>query len=462
MNKTQRIRQILEFFRFTPFDTSTEEGRSLERYRLIALSSSSSLLSKVLISLIGLVSVPITINYLGKEQFGLWMVVSSIVVWAQLADFGISNGLVNALAEAHGREDRNASISYISTALLSLAIIAFICLIPLVFLSHWIPWGFVLNIQKPSLIPLSARCFLAAGVVFIVGFPLSIISRIYNAYQLGYISNTTQIISSLFAFTGLLFAIFLNLSLPWLVVFVSSGPILGNLFAWSIMPRFLPWCRIDFKSINFFGIKRISHSSTPLFIFQIGALLINEMINVVIARVGNLTMVADYNILLKIYLFVFALGIGFSSSFYPAIREAYERKERMWVVRAIWRVSIVRILIISAPVLFLIFIGDWLIYFWLKQPLDSKFGVFGWTMFSICLLLSTLSSTFGEILISLDDIWSQIKIVFLSAAIVLSGIYYLIPLYQLSGIYMAIIISTIYPIYWSLSRMRFKILRDLP
>jgi hypothetical protein len=65
-----------------------------------------------------------------------------------------------------------------------------------------------------------------------------------------------------------------------------------------------------------------------------------------------------------------------------------------------------------------------MIYFWIKQPLDSKFGVFGWTIFSICLLLSTLSSTLGEILISLDDIWSQIKIVFLSAAVVLSGIYF--------------------------------------
>jgi O-antigen/teichoic acid export membrane protein len=389
------------------------------------------------------------------------MVVGSIVVWAQLADFGISNGLVNALAEAHGREDRNASISYISSALLFLAVIAFICLIPLVFLSRWIPWDFVLNIEKPSLIPLSARCFLAAGVVFVVGFPLSVISRIYNAYQLGYISNTTQIISSICAFAGLLFAISLNLSLPWLVVLVSSGPIIGNLFAWSIMPRFLPWCRIDLKSINFVALKRISHSSTPLFIFQIGALLINEMINVVIARVSSLSMVADYNILLRIYLFVFALGISFSSSFYPAIREAYERKERLWVVRAISRVTIVRIFVILAPVLVLIFFGDRMIYFWIKQPLDSKFGVFGWTIFSICLLLSTLSSTLGEILISLDDIWSQIKIVFLSAAVVLSGIYFLIPLFRLSGIYIAIIISTIYPIYWSFNRIRFTVLRDL-
>jgi O-antigen/teichoic acid export membrane protein len=461
MNKTLRIRQLLEFLRFTPFDTSTDVGRSHERYRLIALSSFSSLLSKFIISLIGLVSVPFTINYLGKEQFGLWMVVSSLVVWAQLADFGISNGLLNALAEAHGREDRKASISYISTAILFLTIIAFIFLIPMVFLSHWIPWGFLLNIQKPSLIPLSASCFLAAGVIFIVCIPLSVINRIYNAYQLGYISNTTQIISSIFSFAGLLVAIFINLSLPWLVVLVSSGPLIGNLFAWLILPRFLPWCRIDFKSINIVALKRISHSSTPLFIFQIGALLINEMINVVIARVSSLSMVADYNILLRIYLFVFALGISFSSSFYPAIREAYERKERTWVVRAISRVTVVRFIVLLAPVLVLIFFGDRIIYFWIKQPLDSEFGFFGWTMFSMCLLLSTLSSTLGEILISLDDIWSQIKIVFLSAAVVLTGIYYLIPLFRLSGIYISIIISTIYPIFWSLNRIRFTVLRDL-
>src|SRR5512136_2603306 len=98
MSLSERIRIYSEVLRFTPFDASTEHGRSKERYRLIAFSGISGLTARMIIALSGVVSVPLTVHYLGKEQFGLWMVVSSMVVWMQLADFGIGNGLTNAVA----------------------------------------------------------------------------------------------------------------------------------------------------------------------------------------------------------------------------------------------------------------------------------------------------------------------------------------------------------------------------
>ena len=456
-----RLRQVLQVLRFKPFDTSSEVGRSKERYRLIALSSTSSLAVKFITSLIGLVSVPLTIHYLGKEQFGLWMVVSSLVVWLQLADFGIVNGLTNALAEAHGRDDTEAANGYISTAFTASSLVAIFCLPVLALLALWLPWGGILNLNDATLIQLASRCFLVAGVVFVVSLPFSVISRVYTAYQLGYITNVAQVFSSLCSLAGLLISISLKLNMQWLVLLVSLGPVLGNLVSLLVVKKYLPWFRIKWLLVSRIALQRVAHSSIPLFVFQIGALLVNQMVNVVIAQVGTLSMVADYNILLKIYMLIFAMGVSFSAPFYPAIREAYERREKDWVMSSIYRVVTIRLGVLVVPTIILLFIGDWLIQLWIHQPMGEKFGIFGWLAFMASLLLVATSSTLSEILTSLDDIWSQIKVVFVSAFIVLSGMYFLIPKIGLSAVFISMAVSTVYPISWLFLKLNRKIVRDL-
>lgn len=461
MNIKKLSRQIEDLLRLKPFDVSLSEGRSKERYRLIALSSASSFGVKLITSLTGLVTVPLAIDYLGKEQFGLWMVISSLVVWLQLSDFGVINGLTNALSEAHGRDDTKSACGYVSSAFMATLLLAFLCMPLVVLIALWLPWGGILNLQDASLVQLTKDCFLVAGIVFMIGLPVSVVGRVYIAYQLGYVSNLILVFSSLFALVGLAVAVNLELSMPWLVMLVSLGPVVGNILAWGLLHRYLPWCRIKLQSVSRAYLQRVFHSSFPLFLFQIGALLVNQLVNVVVARVGTLSLVADYNILLKIYILIYSLGISLSSPFYPAIREAYERREKAWVSSSIRRVFSVRIGVLIIPALVLIYAGDSLISVWINQPLSENFGVSGWISFMLAMLFSASSATFSEILTSLDNIWPQIKIVFISAVIVLSGMYYLIPAIGLTGIYISVIISTIFPIIWSYAKINRVIIKDM-
>ncbi len=144
--------------------------RSSERDKRIALTGVSSITAHVVSALLGLVSVPLTINYMGKEKFGLWMLISSLIVWIQLSDFGIINGLNNALAEANGRNDKQASNSYMSAALTATSIISISSIVPLYFLSQWLPWHLILNITQGDLSQLAGQCFLIAGANSPVNF----------------------------------------------------------------------------------------------------------------------------------------------------------------------------------------------------------------------------------------------------------------------------------------------------
>jgi O-antigen/teichoic acid export membrane protein len=450
----ERIKKIIFLIKFSPFDISSEEGRSKERYRLIALSGSSSIITKFITSLMGLISVPLTINYLGKEQFGLWMIISSLIVWVQLADFGISNGLVNALSEANGKDDRAAACSYVSTAIIAVSFVAIICVIPVIILSYNLPWCRILNFQDPSLNNIAIYCFLFAGLIFVLNLPLSIVNRIFIAYQLGYITNLLQVFSSFITLTGLCIAIFFKLSLPILVIFISLGPVVGNLFSWLILKKKIKWLRFEKNKITSKALKRVAVSSVPMFFYISGSMLTSQVINIIIAQVGTLSMVADYNILWKIYITIFTLGISFSAPFYPAIREAYERKEIVWVNKSIQKVILIRLFVIGVPAIFLLLWGDQIVKLWIRQPLTNPFGFAGWLSFFICMVLYAYYSTLSEILVSLDKIWSQNLILISCTIISLIGSYILVPVYGLKAYYIVSCLSIILPIFYSMYSIR--------
>jgi len=449
-----RIKPFINIHRLKSFDTSSEAGRSQERYRLIALSSSSSFFSKIIISLTGLISVPLTINYLGKEQFGLWMVISSLVVWLQLTDLGIGNGLVNALAEANGRNDKELACSCFTTAFYSITGTAFVLFVPLLMTAFYVPWGSVLNVNSASLVHDAKQCFAIIGIFFFINMPLAIATKALGAYQKGYLVNITQIVASLISLFFLIIAISMSLNLLWLVTFVSAGAVLGNILSWILLYREIPWLKLRLRSISRNAFRRVARSSVPLFLFQIGALLLNQSANIILAQLGGLRMVADYNILLKIYMVIYSIGISFSSPFYPAIREAFEMKEKRWVSNAIKRVTTVRLAILILLAIPMIFIGDQVITLWIRQPLSEDFGPMGWLFFLICMVISGLCATWSEVLIILDHILVQLHTVFANAIVFIFFSIFLVPQYGLMGFYISFIVGMVYPTLWAFNKIK--------
>lgn len=448
------FRKFQRLFKAAPVGIEPADSRSRKRYRRIALSSATSIMARALTAGFGIVSVPLTINYLGKSEFGIWMITGSLVSWIQLADFGVTNGLANALSEAYGNDDFEAAGRHLSTALLINIAIGLMALPLVILASLYMPWGSILNIEDPLSIGVASKCFLVAGSVFVICLPFGTLNKLFQSFQLGYVINIVQIISAGVSLIAIFIAVWLKLSVAWFVAFASMGPLLGGIFIFLAALKFIPEVSFNPWLAKRSSISRIANSSIPMFLFQLGALAVNQLVNIVVAHAGSLSMVADYNVLLKIYMLVFSLGASVASSFYPAIREAFERREFDWVATSIRRIILVRTIMMIAPTLPLLVIGDWIILKWIKQPInDGKFGLIGWITFVLCLTFSALSSTMSEVLTSLDDIWSQAQVVFINAFVVFSLMWLLIPRIGLSGVYVALTCSSIYPIFWGARRL---------
>lgn len=75
--------------------------------------------------LVGLLLVPLTLEYVDSESYGIWLTLSSMVAWISFFDIGINNGLKNKLAESLALKNYELGQKYVSTtyAILSLIFI---------------------------------------------------------------------------------------------------------------------------------------------------------------------------------------------------------------------------------------------------------------------------------------------------------------------------------------------------
>ncbi|MGC1782963.1 MAG: hypothetical protein WA708_10630, partial [Acidobacteriaceae bacterium] len=105
MKVSSIYRQLQKDLRNTGMHSSDPEQRAGERHRRAALTGITSTIAHLARMGVALVTVPLTLHYLGAERFGLWMTISSVLAMASFADFGIGNGVLNTVADAFGRND---------------------------------------------------------------------------------------------------------------------------------------------------------------------------------------------------------------------------------------------------------------------------------------------------------------------------------------------------------------------
>ena len=78
------FRKLIKFF-------SSGEIRSIKTKKNIIISG----ISRAVSIAIGIVLVPLTLNYVNKIDYGIWLTLSSLLSWINVFDIGLGGGLRN-------------------------------------------------------------------------------------------------------------------------------------------------------------------------------------------------------------------------------------------------------------------------------------------------------------------------------------------------------------------------------
>lgn len=267
------IKRILPLLRLTPFDISTLEGRYQERHRRILLTAASSGLAKMIAMVTVLATVPITLNYLGTERFGLWMTITSGITMLGFADLGIGNGLMNAVAEAHGKDDQVTGQQYIVSAGVILCAIAVLILVVFFLVYPYVFWPNLFNIESPLAVAESGPAVAALFVCFALNIPATVVQRVQMGLQMGLAANLWQSGGSLLTLFAVLVVTYLQGGLPWLVGAVGGAPLLILIlnFVFFLKKQNAPNLKLSFFEWN--KAKHLIGTGSLFFLLQISALI---------------------------------------------------------------------------------------------------------------------------------------------------------------------------------------------
>lgn len=358
--------RLLSVVRAKAFDTSDDVGRSKERYRRALLTTIASVVARGTQILASLITVPLTLHYLGQDLYGLWLTMSSVTAMFTFADLGIGNGLLTALSEARGRDNRVAARRLVSSGFYVLVGIGaglgvlFWLLFPLV------PWAKVFNVSSPQAAAQVGPAIAILLASFVVALPLGVVSRIRGAFQEGFVDSAYVMFGSVLTIGMLLIAIRLEGGLPLLAGALVGPPIIATLLngvdLWG--RRRLRWLRPRLSDIDREATRRILGVSFFFLILQVAGAVAYQSDAIILAQVLGPASVTQYAIPMKLFLLIpTALGLVFAP-LWPAYAEALARGDVSWARRTFSR-SMKLAVGLSVPLsLALVFLGPFILDLW--------------------------------------------------------------------------------------------------
>lgn len=409
-----------------------------------SLLAKRNVLLTFVIRIIGLpisfILIPLTVNYVNTDSYGIWITISSIVAWMSFFDIGISNGLRNKLTESIAQGNTVLSRKYVSTTYAILSIISLFILVFFVGVNFFLDWSKILNTSSSLSTELSKVALIVVGY-FSFKFVLSTVNTILLSCQLpasasfrGLIEQVSSLIA-IFLLTKFTTGSLLNLALglcvaPLLVlIYFSITLFLGKLK--NISP--------SFKYIDFSITKDLMGIGFKFFIIQIAGIIQFQTANFIIIQEYGPNDVTVYNIAFKYFSVLTMLMAILMTPLWSAVTDAYTKNDRDWIIKAEKKYRRIAFALVGLG-LVMLFLSNYMYDLWLgKDKIEISFLTSFWMfLFTVIYLFGGVYCTILNGISALDI---QFKASIFSPVIFLISSYFLIKFFNLG--LNAIIISSI-------------------
>ena len=363
--------------------------RAKSRYKQVKLSAVASAAAKALSIATALISVPLTLGYLGTERYGMWLTLSGFASMLSFADLGIGAGVTNAVATADGEDDHEAIRAIVASGIATLGAVALAIIGALFAVYHWVDWASVFNV-KSVLARAEAGPALATFIVCLAAaLPISLVERLQAGVQRGFMASLWRCAGSVASLGAVLAAIWCNAGLFWLVLAFSGVPILMTLLNSIVFFAFVnPALRPRIIHANFASTKYIAQDGALFFMIQVFNGVAKYSDNLVIAHVLGAKAVPFFAVPEKLFAQISGTAFMAIWPLWPAYREARARRDYHWVHHTLSRSVSLTLLVTGAAAVGLIAIGPWLINLWTHGAIHPSWalliGLGSWKVLESC------------------------------------------------------------------------------
>ena len=281
---------------------------------------------------VSLLLVPLTLGYVSSELYGVWLTISSIVIWLGFFDVGFSLGLKNKLAEAIALNNWERGKHLVSTTYFMM----FIIFIPLCIIMEiaigFVDWPSFLNIDSKYNDDI-VNALRAVLFFFSLNMILKVITHVIAAFQRTAFSSVFPVIGHTIAL-GVIYILtkttppsltILACTLPGIstIVYLGASLILYNGSFKKIAPHIRYIDKVYIRDLFTLGYK--------FFILQIQVVVLFQTTNFLISNISSPLDVTAYNLAYKYFSIGMMVYTMILTPLWPAMTDAYTKKDFKWM-----------------------------------------------------------------------------------------------------------------------------------
>lgn len=342
---------------------------SNHRSSLLQKNILASFLIKGWSAVIVLLLVPVTLHCLGDYKNGIWLTISSMLLWIDNMDIGLGNGLRNKIAEymAHHEVHRARQLVSSTFALLSCVIIPVILV--LVGLIVSCDTYQVFN-ASPSMVNDLDMVLIVTILLVCTTFVFKLIGNFYMGMQLPAVSNLLIAIGQTLALIGTYIVYWSGShSLMYIAIVNTAAPLFVYLvaFPYTFLYKY-PQLRPSFRLIDFKEAKAVVNTGIQFFIMQISSVILFMTSNILISNLFTPSMVTPYQITYRYFSILLVAFTVICMPFWNATTDAYERGDIEWIRDATRKLRLMIIGIIACMTL-MVLLSPWVYSIWIGDSI---------------------------------------------------------------------------------------------
>ncbi|MBN2172725.1 MAG: MATE family efflux transporter [Bacteroidales bacterium] len=371
-----------------------------------------SVIIRIVSILTSFILVPLSLKYIGKEEYGIWLTISSVVAWFAYFDLGMGNGLRNKLAECFTNKEYDKAQNMISTAYIILGAIFGSLILVFFVVNPFVDWQAIFNTGEQVSSELRA-VLTVVTVSFFIQSVLKIIGIIVIADQKPAINNSflplANILSLVFIF------ILVRTTQPSLLFFsaiLSASPVLiyltGTIFLFArkyrnLIPTLNGYRKKYLKDITGLGIQFL--------IVQMAAIVIFTTDNMIITQVLGPAEVTPYNIAFKYFSIITIMFGIINQPLWSAYTQAYVKNDLKWI-RSVNNKIVKAWMFMFILAVLMLFIAEPFYRFWVGSAIVIDFKL------SLFMGIFVLIGSWNNIFVNLINATSKIRFQLYSSVIV--------------------------------------------
>lgn len=376
------------------------ESRSIKIKKNVVLS----FIFKGISILVSLLLVPISLNYLDPNKYGIWLIISSLTGWIMFLDIGLGQGLRNKFAEAIAKGEKGSARKYVSTTYALITIIITVFFIIFIGINPLLNWSRILNSPPDMVGEINSLVIIVIGI-FSLRFIFMLITSILVSDQRPAIRDLINLIGSIITLI-IIYTLSKTTtgSLLYLGLTYSAVPVVFLLLATIYFfikdyNEFIP----SIKYVDIKYAKDLTELGGAFFIIQMSMVILFATDNIIITQLFSPSYVTPYQIANKYFSIVIIVFYLISTPLWSAITEAYTKNDIAWIKISIKKMIYVWFIFIGITLVMLL-VSGWVYKIWIGDKVNIPLSL------SIGMAIFMVISTWNNIYVSFINGVSKIRL----------------------------------------------------